>query len=92
MRKPTVFLFGLLLMLLAANLLCSTTAAGAPLPTPALARAVIGGGGGISISATQQIHTTIGQPAAGRSGDLCAGFWCLLVSKYRVYLPVISEQ
>jgi hypothetical protein len=58
---------------------------------------VIAGGGGHMGGPGHTIAGTIGQPLVGpmmtgSSHALCSGFWCGVVVKYRIYLPLVLRN
>ena len=64
--------------------------------TPAIDWSVIGGGGGHAETAPYTLDGTIGQAMVGMVSngpyELCSGFWCLALTEYKIYLPLILNH
>jgi len=57
---------------------------------------VIGGGGGTANTGDYTLSGTIGQPVTGLSSsagtDLCSGFWCRVLSGFRIFFPLVLKH
>jgi hypothetical protein len=87
--KPRYLIALTILFLLMVLVTSSTLASG----TMEIDWYVIGGGGGTAIAGDYTLNGTIGQPVTGLSSsggtDLCSGFWCRVLSGFRIFLPLV---
>jgi hypothetical protein len=87
--KPITLIF-LTILLLYMILVTSSTLASAIMEIDWY---VVGGGGGTANAGDYTLSGTIGQPVAGLSSsagtDLCSGFWCRVLSGFRIFLPLV---